>query len=296
MAELGRSGPVALLATEQGVIALALDGRREVVVPGAVDWAMADARSNVLWYERVNGAGSELWLLDLGEVNPVPELVLRGLRERERLTIAYADTRGVEVIEDLTARYDGAFRLTLALDGASLTFEPGLYDAVFDRKASERWAAQLKPEIVSESRPRLVSLAARGATGRLTLPEPNAPAPARALVDPKRCEDPELCGKTEPLGASRYVRALIAHECGDACHVRYELYDPRTREFIDPATQRRSQAPIDDARTPSLEDAWVSRDGRALLVGGSLYELPNRSVFAGVARGGGFLGGAVHVD
>jgi hypothetical protein len=63
--------------------------------------------------------------------------------------------------------------------------------------------------------------------------------------------------------------------------------------------RRRSKTPIDDGEPPNVVDAWVSRDGRALVMDGVVYDLARGPVFGGVTprrHGGGFLGGAYRLE
>jgi hypothetical protein len=298
--ELGADRPVAVVAAESGVVAVGLDGRTRHVVRAPVVWVFVDDRAGVLWYEAHGSDGFELWLLDWSLPTAVPERVAKGLgtKEPEEVAIAYAETRySPEEVTTHASDYDGYLRVLVTAAGPLWSYEPGLYDSIFERTDEAR-ASRLAPlSFVATAPARLRELNERGRGKHLLLgPLPLPERHPLTAVAPERCWDRELCGRAQALPGTRFLRVIVAHECGDACHVRYQLFDSRTREFFDLASGARSAHPIDEGKPESVADAWIAAKGEGFVIDAAVYDHDAKLLFQGSGRGGGWLGGQWHLN
>lgn len=93
-------------------------------------------------------------------------------------------------------------------------------------------------------------------------------------------------------------RVLVEHLCGEACHVRWQLYDPTTKEFFDYASGQRSRKPIDEKGVGNMSDAWIPKSGEAFLLGGQIWTFGGAAVFKDGQKsgGGGWIGGQWYVN
>jgi hypothetical protein len=296
--EVGAGGPVAIAPAREGVIAVSLDGsRKRTVVAKPVDWVFVDNRSLALWFQHTAGARSDLWLLDLTQAAPSPELAVKGLPAHELIAIGYAGhgQRTTDVVKPASCEYDGCTQVLLDRSRPATQFIQGQYDAIFEDQGFAHERIVAKVQIVAA--PRLKELALRGKEGALSLPI------AAAAVEPDdveavnedHCEDPDDCGTTQPLPGTDLLRVIVKQDCGDACHVLWQLYDPKTKQFIDFKSGRRSAKPIYAGKPGNMSDAFFSRDGGGFVIRGDVYRIDGRKVFTGVGRGGGWLGGQRYV-
>lgn len=292
--ELGSGRPVAVVASAVGVIAVGLDSRQQPLVEGIVDWVFVDDRAGVVWYQARAPGGYELRLLDWSTPSPRAERIATGLggEDAVELSIAYAESAyGPEEIQSRTSDYDGYVRLLLTAAGPAWSYESGIYDHIFEREAQRR-AKLLEPLAFApgaEARLRELNERARGK--HLLLGAVAGPKPAAPGVAPERCWDTSLCGSGQPLPGTPWWRVIVSHECGDACHVRHQLFDPARREFFDPASGRRSPSPIDTGNARDVEDVWIAAGGEGFVIAGSVYDRSGKLLFRGDRRGGGWLGG-----
>jgi hypothetical protein len=303
--EHGERGPVAVVGTERGVEWVAFDGQRGVLSPGDVRWVMVDDRAGVIWFLVHTLGSSDLRVIDLKVLNLSPVSVVTGLGQGDFVGVAYQEPDGkVTRLLDETGKYEGRVELLLGPGDPTLRYEKGIHDQVVppgDGTAPPAEGAR-NAAIAPTALPLLRKLVARGAGRNLALPVAEvAPLPRVTSVPESRCGQAELCGTAEAVPGTRYQRVLVSHACGDACHARFQLYDPdaASQAFVDVKTWRRSKTPIDEGEPPNLVDAWVSRDGRALVMDGVVYDLRKGPLFGGGTPrryGGGFLGGAYRLE
>ena len=296
--EIGAGGPVAIAPAKEGAIAVSLDGsRKRTLVPAPVNWVFVDNRSLVLWFQRGAGARSELWLLDLTLANPSPEVALKGLPADEVIALGHANPgRAIDVVKPGYCEYDGCTQVLLHPTRPSTQFIQGRYDAIFEDQGFAHERIVAKVQIVAA--PRLRELALRGKDAALLLPITSSSGHdsiAAVPVSEAHCEDPDQCGTTEPLPGTDLLRVIVQHDCGDACHVLWQMYDPKSKQFIDFKTGRRSAKPIYGGKPGNMSDAFFSRDGAGFIVRGDVYRIDGRKVSTGQGRGGGWLGGQRHV-
>ena len=292
---IGRNGPVALVASEAGIVAVGPDGTRALVVSGAVAWLFVDDRADVVWYEARVESGFELRILDWSLPAASPERVATGLGEddAEDVAIAYAEaTYGPEEVSSHAGEYDGYVRLLMTAAGPVWSYQDGIYDDIFERTDEVRPRRLAPLAFVPSATARLRELNERARGKSLLLgvapqPQPDA-APA---VEKTRCWDSALCGSGQPLPGTPWWRVIVRHECGDACHVHYQLYDPATREFFDHESGKRSALPLESDERADVDDVWIAAGGEGFLIAGSVYDRAGKRLFRGSGRGGGWLGG-----
>jgi len=294
--EIGAGGPVAVAPGREGIIAVSLDGsRKRTVVAKPAEWVFVDNRSLALWFQQTSGARSELWLLDLTQTAPSPELAARGLPAHELIAIGYAGhgQRITDVVKPANCDYDGCTQVLLDAKWPATQFIQGQHDAIVESRGFEHERIVAKVQIVAA--PRLRELAIRGKDGTLLLPDTSAYEPDDVeSVNEDRCDDDD-CGTTVWLPGTDLLRVIIKEDCDSACHVLWQMYDPKTKQFIDFKTGRRSAKPIYAGKPGNMSDAFFSRDGSGFVIRGDVYRIDGRKVFTGMGRGGGWLGGQRHV-
>jgi hypothetical protein len=295
--EIGAGSPVAIAPGREGVVAVSLDGsRKRTVVPKAVDWVFVDNRSGALWFQRTSGATSELWLLDLMQPQASPEIAVSGLPAHELIAISYAGSsqRDADVVRPANCNYDGCTQVFLDPKWPATKFIKGQYDGIFEEQGAEHARIVAKAQIVAA--PRLRELALRGKEGALLLPAASAVLPDTvAAVSDEHCDDANDCGAAQALPGTDLWRVIISEDCGDGCHVRWQMYDPKKEQFIDFRTGRRSAKPIYAGKPGNMSDAFFSRDGAGFVIRGDVYRIDGHKVFTGMCRGGGWLAGQRHV-
>ena len=277
-AELGV--PVAIVPAKAGLLAVSADGARQrTLVPAPVDWALVDNRAGVVWF----GTRDAIRLLDLSLPAPAPEDIVTELPTEVMegapgIVIDYGAS-GVE----LAIGHPGYHRIILTLgDAPALAGDSGAWtdDEEFPQAVAAR---SLSPA----TRTRLIELWRRGEGRALALDAPATTPNKVAGVDPANCPDDEsMCGEASAIPGTTLVRVIVSFSCGDACHPEYRVYDPATKQFID--------APW----TASLQMAWLSADGRAVVRDGAITRLDaTGTVFAATegVEGGGGLGPSWYV-
>jgi len=290
--QIGGGLPVAIFASDEGVVAMRADGSRSmVIVKQPAAWAWPDARLDVIWFGRVGMTG-ELWALDLGSPGMEPVQVAVHLPPGIQVGIAHQkkDGKPLEGLSALASEYDG--RIDLVLGGRSPFFrhvEGAL--AAIDPSAGKRAAKACKViRFTTAGNKLLRALAVRKSRTPAVFTTPKSPDLRVPGVSADACEDREFCGTAEPVPGTAFWRVGVKHSCADACYTTYQLYDPQSKQFVDVAAPtRRSPSPLSDAR--SIADMWISADGTSALMDGALYRFDQGLVKANVGEAGGWLGG-----
>jgi hypothetical protein len=284
--EIGAGGPVAFLPGDHGLVALSADGkRRRILVPEPTRWLLVDNRAQVLWFGLAGKQQNEIFLLDLLAREPAREPIAKG--GEQRVGVVYEDDRKRrESLSSALATYDGEVQIVLGAE-PRIDASRGVYGEIFDH------ATRVPAPLTAQGAARLRALRERGRGRPLLLPVPKLPRVD--AVPPEACDDKDLCGRAEPVGeAGGFWRVLVAQACGDACQVAHQLYDPKTKEFLD-ATQpgRRANKPLQEA--PPLDDLWISRGGAIIRDGELLLVSGERIVDGNGLWGGGWLDAQSHL-
>lgn len=293
--KMGGNQPVAILAGDEGIVAMRADATRSVViVQQRAAWAKPDARSDVIWFGTIGKTG-ELWAVDLAAATTGPVQVAVHLPQDIEIGIAYEKAgKPIEGLSTLTSDYDG--RIDLVIGGKSPFFrhvEGAL--SVVDPSATRRAAKACKAIKVTRAGKTLLQALAVRQTGKPALLLASKSSNLRVQsVLASQCEDSELCGQAEPVPGTPLWRVVVQHSCGDACYTNYQLYDPQARQFVDlAAPTRRSPTPLPNAR--SVADMWISADGTAALMDGALYRFGTGLVKADIGVAAGWLDGQYHL-
>jgi hypothetical protein len=289
--EIGVGKPVAIVAGKTGVVAISADGARQrVLASGLAKWVLVDSRSNVVWFGSEDGTAFRAIDLDAPVTAPIRiETVVTGLPSPNRAEMVGPVSFGVTYPDPNEPMGAAAMNPDFALGSccatASVTLfvmkDPSVSGGTGYQSAPE-WQEQLGHAAIP-GRAFLITLASR-ADHRI----PSAdlpPATNVAAVDPKNCEDPDECGKAEPIVGARYLRVVVAHATGDVGHRTWRVYDADVKRFV-------------DAEWGTwLQNAWAAPDGSAFIANGVVVRFDTGPLAATpaneTARGGGWLGGGV---
>lgn len=296
-AEVGAGAPVAVVPSPQGLLALSADGaRRRVLAPGEVPQALVDERSRALWFTVRQAKAQELWVIDLDGPESTPVRVATGL-SGQAFAIDYPKqvSKRPEALRVKAGSYDGSLSLVMSARRPSLQRQSGVYEEIFDDVKAEHATSDRKARLTKEGAALVARLTERGKDGSFWLPPPPGKARRVTAVPERRCEQADLCGEAKALPRTRFLRVLVSHSCGDACHVDFQLYDSKAREFVDPATRKRSRAPLEESSFP-LDDITLAADGSAVVRGGAIQRFDGKPVTAGEGLGGGWLGGSWYLE
>jgi hypothetical protein len=290
--ELGQHGSIAILGSYNGLTALSVDGkRRRTLVPGRIFGVRVDNRSDVIWYRtEKTPRTSDLTVIDLRAPMLHPILVISNIDLAEEPEIAYETP-------DETLFPAEPWNILLLRESG-----PVLQRKVDDTCAGKRRRGCPKPARIScDSTPKrtkclsvepgavplLKELAERGAGRSFFLPSDPAPAFQSIPMGDSRCR---RCGTARPIPGTPYL-AVLTEAHADLCHVVAEVFDPRTRQFVDIEDGSRSPIPFDDLGL-AFGDAWIAGTGDAFIQGGILRTFATGRVpWKGPLDGGGFLGG-----
>jgi hypothetical protein len=289
--ELGRSGSVAVLGSYEGVIALSADGKlRRTLVPGRSFGVRVDNRSEVIWYRAdKTGTRSDLMVIDLRKPNVQPQLVVPGIGLTEDPDVAY------ETPDEVSPPARAQNILLLGEAGPVLQRRVDTCAGKRRRGCPKFVRVPCEPppkakrclQIEASALPLLKELAARAAGRSLFLATEKAPASQPIPMGELACR---RCGRASAIPGTPYLAVLTQAE-GDFCHVVAQVFDPKTREFIDIDSGRRSPTPFPELGV-DFGDAWVSGAGDAFIQQGVLHTFKaGRVLWKGPAEGGGFIGG-----
>lgn len=284
--EIGMGQPVALLPGKEGLLAVSADGsRKRTLIKEPITSALLDELSQSVWYIQKRSGVSSVYLLDLLKCEVTPEPILTKLVEAKRLIVASK--------KRANAVSAGDWRETAAiliLDPAAPHLEaeadvPAVFYGEGEASVAKHEKKIRSSTFAQEGMDRLRTIAQR----RSQAP---TPVPLRKnyqvkAVPEEACADTGTdCGRATAMPRGNLWLVLVHNECGDACYPDYQLYDPATKVFLDPANPKsRRAAPLKKFLDPI--DAWQSPDGSSLIKDGVLYSLS-----AGiVARNQGGTGG-----
>ena len=316
LAEVGAGKPVAILAWYDGLIAMSSDGARiRLLAPGPTEWALVDERARVIWFGKVGEPrkveGEEvdtvdIWVLDLMAEGLEPRLIAPALQTGLEVSVSYPpDAKGKRPDEIGFGRgYGPSIRILLDEKRPRFDAEGGIYADIGIADTAEHMKAVRRAQPDPATRAFLQALVARGVGRTATLPVPAArPAPPDRLPVPiDNCEQEDICGAVTAFTGTPYWRVVVEHSCGDACHPSENLYDPRTRKWIDPNDPAvTSDKPIGEAA--AVAQAFIARDGSAFVMDGAVYPFGKPPIIpqppedrASISRGGGWLGGQWFVN
>ena len=289
--ELGRGGSVAVLGSYDGLIALSIDGKiRCTLVPGRSFGVRVDNRTEVIWYlANKTGTASDLMVIDLRKPNVQPQLVISGVGLTEDPNIAYDNP------DEVSPPASGQNILLLGQAGPALQRRsdscagkrrrgcPKFVRVPCEPPPKGKRCLQIEPSAL----PLLKELANRAAGRSLFLATDKAPAPRPIAMGEFACR---RCGRASAIPGTPYL-AVLTEALGDFCHVVAQVFDPKTREFVDIDNGRRSPTPFGELGV-DFGNAWVSGAGDAFIQQGTLHTFKaGRVPWRGPAEGGGFIGG-----
>ena len=289
VASIGNGGSVAILPRKDGIWAVSADGaRQKVIATNRATWLLVDNRADAIWFGRKGGG---LWLIDLTAKPGSPPEEIAGFKGDEAVVVAYGPSHE-DCLKVLRTEYDAHLVLDLSVTPPTLAYESGIYDDVFEKQGRAHARRLARIQWAPQAQERLVALAARGKGRPLLAPNPR-PVPRLKSVSDETCESAEMCGNASRMGKTRFLAVLVEHSCGDACHTTWQLYDSRTKEFMDAADpKRRSRKPLTDEDVTDVDDAWTAPGGEGFVVRGSLYNFERGQVgkIRASGDGGGWLG------
>ena len=292
--EVGDGRSVAIVAGHAGVRALSSDGARQrLLVAGETTWALIDPRSEVVWFGNADATEIRAFDLEAAAAQPIAvHTVATHVPSGNRVAMVGAPMYDVVYpsqepgISEGEAWFSGAhfstgspFNMARARVRLEIGPAPSLSGAS-GYMQEEDWEAEFKSAVVTD-RAFLATVLAR--TDHQT-PEPARPAETKlAGVDLANCEEPDDCGKAEPIAGTHYWRVLVGTASGDIFHVAYQLYDADGKQLLTPEW------------ATWLDGAWVAPDRSAFLVSGVIVRFDSGPIAATPTDdgglGGGWLGG-----
>jgi len=298
--EIGAGRSIAIVPGDDGLRAISSDGARQrVLVAAPVAWAVVDQRSNVVWFGNATRTAISAIDLDAPAADPPPVIAIAA---------EVPDGRNMEMVGPVV--YGVVYP-----DASAMAESPGMAWDMGDKfttsSASNMNASSLLLEITGtpalsgssgylqdEDWPKQVAAAklpGRGfVTGLLARKDHRAPWAARPGetrvegIDPANCEDPEDCGRAEPIAGTHYWRVMTSNVMGDVRHIGWQLYDARAQKLVDAEW------------ATWFTNAYVAPDHRAFLASGVLVDFDRGPLAATPANraglGGGWLGGDAIYD
>lgn len=276
------SGEAAFLRTAEGIVEIAVPGgARTLHAASDVRWCAVDDRAGVVWLTHRRGEERELAVLDLTggrelrSIAAIPDVDEIIIEHGEAGQLGGADPVSFRVALAVVVAAPPAVRAVVGCDGDAAVYcydEDGVlleqYDTI--RRAADAVVLR-EPALVA-------SLHARSSGRALRPPEaPPAELPRVSAADPATCREiPEDCGAARPLPGTPYWLVVTSNSRGDYFHQSEQLYDPRSREFLDPRTGARSPAPRAGG---DVEGLHVSGSGEAFMIEGRVATFDGAVVF-----------------
>lgn len=276
------STEVAFLRTAEGVVEIAVPGgARTLRAASDVGWCAVDDRARVVWLTRRAEEERELAALDLTgprrlfSIAPIPDVDEIIIDHGEAGRLGGADPVSFRVALALVIAAAPRVHAVVGCDGDAAAYCYDEDGALLEEYGAIRRAA----DAVVLREPALVaSLHARASGRALRPPEPPpAELPRVSAADPAACHEvPEDCGSARPLPGTPYWLVVTSNGRGDYFHQSEQLYDPRSREFIDPRTGARSPTPREGGDVEGLQ---VSRSGEAFMIEGRVATFDGTVLF-----------------
>lgn len=289
--EIGKGGSVVILGSSDGLVALSPDGkRRRTLVPGRVFGVFVDNRSEVIWYRSEGSAAtSDQNLIDLRASEPAPVRIISGLALTENPDIAYEKPaeisppgRAVDIL--LLTESGAVFQRRVDACGMKKRHGCPRYERVpCESTPKGAKCLTLDPAAL----PVLKKLAERAVGRSLFLPPQDTNVSERIDVGRSTCR---RCGLATGIPGTNY-RSVLTEVAGDVCHIVAQVFDPKTSQFIDIESGRRSPNPFGDLDA-AFGNAWISGTGDAFVETGAAHTFTTGKLkWKGPYEGGGFLGG-----
>ncbi len=297
-AQVGAGGPVAILPSDAGLTASNLDGTvTEVLVPGVVSWVLVDNITSTVWFfregPRKEGAkpARDLLALDLRSAETKAVVIIASMPSDSG--DAAPETVGIRTPHGyLSVDSPQSSRVDIHVDGKPKLVADARLQATWldDVGAWERKVLR-KVRLTAAGKKLLVQLSRRA---KAHAPPSPPQEPARVRVPTDACEDPKNCGVARALDGTPYWLVTTSWGCGDGCYSTEQLFDPRTKRFLNLREHMAtSAAPFADGAFPL--PGSVSPNGEAYISSGAIYRFdrgPIRAALpANTPRGGGWIGG-----
>lgn len=286
----------ALVADQGGLYVVSRLGERlEVVQDKPMSWCALDHRTQLLWFVREDGEQRSLWTWSLAkaDASPVPVTSLDP-ESFEPIFFKYVDG------EVWRRPLGHMFRLGVLMDMSAAQPKLGVDVGCEDDQSWYCYEGSSEEQtLVEELQQRhdaLSKLSLQDAAGLkraieaggalkaryATAPKAEKP-PSHVKISQEHClEEPEDCGKAQALSGTPYWIVLTSNDRGDFYYESWQLYDPRTSQFIsvDP------QAGIKRSPTPSEESSFavseISPTGRGYSEGTGLVDFERGQVLVEV--------------
>ncbi len=291
--ELG--APVAIVAGDNGIHAVSADGaRKKDLLPGATPWVLVDFRGDVIWYPRGGKKSTDLMMIDLRAPTLAPESMVTGMAPELSAGVVYTD--GWRFAFGGVQRQKAV--ITIGEKKTKLDFEEGILGNFGDGAVKKFERGVKKGKITPAQQKRFAEIYARGAGKKNPYVVPaaakNLPRNEEGMKH-GHCDDTDMCGAVEPLPGTKLQLVTVGYSCGDGCYVQKQIYDPATREFVDPVQKQRSKTII--ATDTGFGDVWIAPAGDAFVGGGRVGRFGGGVVqIEELGEGGGWLGGGYYVE
>lgn len=292
--DVGAGLPVAVFASDKGVVAISADGSRTaVIVDRPATWAKVDAHSDVIWFG-TEGKKNELWAVDLAAATKTFVHVATNIPKDVAFGIRYVKgSESIEGLFDRSSEYSGRFRLDLGGKTPRFSYSEGSL-SVIDPAAAKRVGRTARLIRITPEGKLFLNMLGSRQTGKMALLAVSAKTLPRVVAVPKGgCEDEEMCGQAEQVPGTLLWRVIVGQSCGDGCYVDYQIYNSQSRVFVDLARPGRHDArPLQDVE--SINDAWISADGTSMIQEGSIYRFATGLVKKDLGFPAGWLDGEWH--
>jgi hypothetical protein len=303
-------GAGAVVARGDGLWLVGVGGSKRKLVEAGVTLCKVDNRAQLVWFtaKAATAGRVELRVLDLRDGSG--QTVSGPLPAPEELIVDYGKRGKLGGHDPVSFKL--ALRVALAASppslGAALGCDGDMEHQCFG-DGGKRGPQHLVPALAKTYRALLtatkaqgkakvlVTLATRGGERPLEAPTLKKKLP-KVAVDATGCGAiPEECGKAKALPGGRYWLVVTENSRGDFYHETRQLYDPKTKQFVDLGKTPPARSAKPTAGATGIEGGWISPGGEALLTpDGQLVHLRKGTLFKGATRGCGWVGGGWRVS